>query len=99
MSSWVVPSVAAEIWNVAVETILSQIKSGQLPTRQEAGFLFVDIDPSPTLAAPSKPLSPLTYTTVTPAEIAALGESPDLSQWRLVRQSTSRVRRAPAIAA
>ena len=47
MSSWVVPSIAAELWHVSVETILVRMRSGALPSRTEGGFTFVDIAASP----------------------------------------------------
>ncbi len=46
MPCWVVPSVASEMWQVPVDQILSAIKSGELPTRQENGFTFVDVAPN-----------------------------------------------------
>jgi len=63
MPCWVVPAVASEIWNVAVEQILSAVRSGQIPCKHENGFTFVDVAPG---AAPAhfeaKPRpKPITY--------------------------------------
>jgi hypothetical protein len=66
MSCWAVPSVAAELWGCSVESVLQAIRNGDLRTRQEAGWTFVDVDPdgpssstevSPSVAATSKPLA------------------------------------------
>jgi len=53
MSCWVVPSVAAEIWGVSVDTILARINSGQIPTKTDLGRIFVDVAPhSPVFQTP-----------------------------------------------
>jgi hypothetical protein len=46
MPSWVVPSVAAELWGVSVEHVLAEVTAGRLPARREGELLFVDVDPS-----------------------------------------------------
>jgi len=70
MSCWVVPSVAAELWGCAVQSVLDAIHNGDIPTREENGWMFVDVAPnSPTLQTP-KALRPATY--VSDAELAAL---------------------------
>jgi hypothetical protein len=43
MSSWVAPTIAAEILNLPLADVLAMAKSGKLPSRQEDGFLFVDV--------------------------------------------------------
>jgi hypothetical protein len=54
MSCWVVPSVAAEIWGVSVDTILARINSGQIPTKTDLGRIFVDVAPnSPVFQTPN----------------------------------------------
>jgi hypothetical protein len=70
MSCWVVPSVAAELWGCPVQSVLDAIRGGDVPTREENGWMFVDVAPdSPTLQTP-KALRPATY--VSDAELAAL---------------------------
>ena len=66
MSCWVVPTVAAELWGVSVEHVIQCIRDGQLTSRSEAGFLFVDIAPE------TNTIKPPTYTVITPEEFAAL---------------------------
>ena len=66
MSCWVVPTVAAELWGVSVDHVLDCIRSGQLASRREAGFTFVDIAPEANINKPP------TYTIITPEEFAAL---------------------------
>ena len=43
MPSWVAPSVAAEIWGVSVDHILSGIANGSIPSFVDGQFLFVDM--------------------------------------------------------
>jgi hypothetical protein len=67
MSCWVVPSVAAEMWGVPVDAVLSKAQSGQVPTKSESGFLFIDVAPnSPSCAPPRhlRPPSPPTYVVI-----------------------------------
>ena len=72
MSCWVVPSVAAEIWGCAVQAVLDAIKSGDVPTREENGWLFVDVAPNSPMLQMPKPLRPATYEMLSQAELAAL---------------------------
>ncbi len=46
MPSWVVPSVAAELWGVTVEHVLSEVAAGRIISRTEGEFVFVDVDPN-----------------------------------------------------
>jgi hypothetical protein len=43
MSSWVAPSVAAEIWGVSVDHVLDGIANGSIPSHVDGQFLFVDM--------------------------------------------------------
>jgi hypothetical protein len=45
MSCWVVPSLAADIWHIPLEQLWRKIREGQIPTRQDEGFTFVDMAP------------------------------------------------------
>ncbi len=75
MSCWVVPSIAAEIWQMPLDDVLRRIRSGEIPSQIEEGFLVVDVAPnSPRLAPPRRPpeLRPPTFTAITREEIEAL---------------------------
>jgi hypothetical protein len=75
MSCWVVPSVAAELWGVPIELVLYKAYHGQVPSREENGFTFVDVAPDSPVYVPNRPElveEPQTWTTVTPEELAAL---------------------------
>jgi hypothetical protein len=107
MSCWVVPMVAAEMWGVPVEAVLQRAKSGEVPSKSENGFMFVDVAPeSPRCNAPSslRVPHPPTYTAVTGEEIAALTTGPEemvagsipVEDFRVARQLASRHRRPPA---
>ena len=64
MPCWVVPSVASEIWHVPVEQILQAVRGGQIPSKNENGFTFIDVAPNtPSIVAPSrsKPPAPIAY--------------------------------------
>jgi hypothetical protein len=53
MSVWVAPSIAAEYWNVPVDHVMSQIRSGAITSKIDTGFLVVDVRPdSPTMVVP-----------------------------------------------
>jgi hypothetical protein len=59
MPCWVVPSVASEIWHVPVEQILQAVRGGQIPSKSENGFTFIDVAPhAPCTVAPSRPKPP-----------------------------------------
>ena len=56
MSCWVAPTLAAEIWQISVELIMSRIAKGEIPVRDEDGFLFVDVAPyGPRVERPNRP--------------------------------------------
>jgi hypothetical protein len=96
MSCWVVPSVAADFWGVSVQSILDRIKDGQILSKRESGFTFVDVAPqSPTFEKSKSIPRPTTYTVVTPAEIEALA-GPIQDDWRMARSGATRLRKAPA---
>jgi len=72
MSCWVVPTIAAELWGVSIDHVLDCVRNGQLASRREAGFTFVDIAPDVAINKPP------TYTIITPEEFAALaGHAPE----------------------
>ncbi|WP_428937185.1 hypothetical protein [Fontivita pretiosa] len=79
MSCWVVPSVAAEIWGVSVDTILARINSGQLPTKNDLGRIFVDVAPhSPVFQTPNtrSTARPATFRLASPEPIEAATAHP-----------------------
>jgi hypothetical protein len=41
--SWVVPSIAAEVLGVSLDHVMSQIRAGALASREEFGFLWVEV--------------------------------------------------------
>lgn len=56
MSCWVVPSLAAEIWQIPLEHILRRIAAGEIGARVEEGFTFVDVAPNgPRIERPGLP--------------------------------------------
>lgn len=70
MPCWVVPSVVAELWNVPLEQIMSAVHSGQLRSKQENGFTFIDVAPTAHNAMPARPVErprPITYKVVRPS--------------------------------
>jgi hypothetical protein len=55
MPCWVAPTLAAEIWQISLELLMSRIASGEIPVRDEDGFLFVDVAPyGPRLERPNR---------------------------------------------
>src|SRR5438445_10419423 len=75
MPTWVVPSIAAEMWRVPLNDVLGQIQSGSIPAKVEKGFTFVDVDPhGGAPRARSKPPAqrPATYRGLTEQELEAL---------------------------
>ena len=75
MSCWVVPTIAAEIWGMPLSDLLRRIRDGEIPTKQDAGFTFVDVAPysnqieRPLLAPDERPA---TFAMLSDAEMAAL---------------------------
>lgn len=109
MSCWVVPQIAAELWNVPLQQILDRINAGQIPAKNDLGRMFVDVAPdSPKIEAPRslRPPPPPTFTLVNQEELAALGggeedeedQTIDLGDWREARETAERRRRPPLAA-
>lgn len=105
MSCWVVPTVAAELWGVPVDSILHRMGDGSIPSKHENGFTFIDVAPdSPVIEKPKalRPPPPPTYRVVTREEFRALvgdlmdeDEEDGVENWRLGRSEASRMRRPP----
>ncbi|CAN5405642.1 hypothetical protein BH10PLA1_BH10PLA1_00050 [soil metagenome] len=72
MASWVAPSIAAEIWQTSVTEIVRRACQGELQTKNEGGFLFVNVDPHPDPIDNS--VKPATFSLVTDEERSALFE-------------------------
>src|SRR5438552_15123907 len=73
MSCWVVPSVAAELWGCPMQAVRDAIRGGQLPTREENGWMFVDVAPdSPNVIGAPQPIRAATFDAISGAELAAL---------------------------
>ena len=105
MSCWVVPTIAAEIWGVSLEQVLSGMKAGSIPSKEELGRMFVDVAPtSPKIETPRSMRAPAppTYTTVTTEELEALtiedDHTLDLGDWREAREAAQKRRRPPIAA-
>jgi hypothetical protein len=106
MSCWVVPSVAAELWGCSVEKVMDAISSGSVPTKEEAGWTFIDVAPdSPKLITPKsvRPPTPDTFAIVSEAESMALAgagssgsdSTADMEgDWRKIRETVAESRRA-----
>ena len=56
MSSWVAPSVAAEMWGCSVDQVVAAAAEGTVVSMWDGDFLFVAADPS---GMPTK--KPLTF--------------------------------------
>ena len=78
MSCWVVPSLAAEIWQIPLHDLMKRIREGEIAVRVEDDFTFVDVAPhGPRIERPNLPPEqrPATWTVAnepTPAQDAAL---------------------------
>jgi hypothetical protein len=105
MSCWVVPTIAAELWGVPVQDVLEKINCGDIASKFESGFTFVDVAPhSPVIETP-RPLripTPPTFRVVTREEIIALvgeealqDDETERGDWRIGRSEAGRMRRPP----
>jgi hypothetical protein len=79
MSCWVVPTIAAEIWGVSVDHVLSQVRDGHLPHQLDEGFMFVDVfshggGGGCGVAKQVEPPPP-TFIVLSEAEVEALGKA------------------------
>ena len=72
MSSWVAPSVAAEIWGISIEQILAGVADGSFQSYVDGQFLFVDLEGR----GFSKPPRSVAAEIVTEQELAALTFQP-----------------------
>ena len=104
MSCWVVPTVAAELWGMSVEAILSRARSGEVPSKTENGFMFIDVAPDSDRCAPPKSIRPPTFTVNSESKVAAMRITNDiepearpvtLDDWRSGRALASRTRKPP----
>ena len=105
MSCWVVPSVAAELWGCTIDAVLNAMRNGNVPSKEDEGWTFVDVAPdSPKLATPKavRPPTPDTYSIVSHAEAVALAEPEQADEeremegdWRKIRGDVAALRRAP----
>ena len=85
MSCWVVPAIAAELWGVTVSHVLAGVRDGTVTSRQEHGFLFVDVAPaSHTYHRPRRPGEPPppTFVLVQPSEESTAPDEPVSFQTR-----------------
>ena len=99
MSCWVVPAIAAEFWGIPLDTVLQRVHAGQVASKHEEGFTFVDV-------LPGRPVHPPTYrhSPALPAgatddadELPSLDEaSENFTDWRSARLRSSLLRQRPA---
>jgi hypothetical protein len=96
MNSWVAPMLAAELWGTTVDDILQRIVAGQLRTREEGGFLFVDAN-AVRLRAEERPA---TYCEADELMLAASLEREDDRplNFRAMREQVGAVRMRPRAA-
>ena len=102
MSCWVAPSLAAELWHIPLEQVMRLIRDGKLPSREDQGFMFVDVAPAPPQPKPPALRRPEDRpTTFIPIDEDAVDDEPDatesqtLGDWRAARIKASRTRVAP----
>ena len=96
MASWVTTLVASEIWKMPVADIIARASRGELQTREEGSFTFVDIDSANIAEAPhTARLSPPTFSIVTREEEKALHESMSIAD---ARKLISQTRKRPVAA-
>jgi len=80
MASWVAPSIAAEMWQTSVQDIVRRACQGELQTKHEGGFLFVNVDRNTDGADPA--VKPTTFTLVSEEERLALFEPLEIATAR-----------------
>ncbi len=104
MSCWVVPSVAAELWGMAVGEVLNRIRTGSLSSKIEYGFTLVDVAPdSPKLMTMHSQPRPLTYKPAPGSvhEDAVEEENEEIEEgkldWRATRAAMGMRRRGPGM--
>ena len=96
MASWVSPSIAAEIWHMPVSDILARVDRGEIQSKTEGDFTFVNIDSSDTgnPKAPAR-LSPPTFSVLTEEEELALLDPVD---YQIARKVVGLTRKRPMAA-
>ena len=84
MPCWVAPTVAAELWGVTPGHVLGAIADGSLPSRQEYGFVLVDVAPEGTCPPPRRQgPPPPTYVAVSYDEPADQSDPVPVPEWAL----------------
>ena len=100
MSCWVVPSVAAEFWQVSIDHVLDQLRRNALPVRRENGFTFIDILPDPAATTPLPPdQRPQTFMPAPPAALISADQPAANCDWisrNRLRVQTASLRRSPS---
>ncbi len=95
MASWVAPSIAAEIWKMSVSEIQDRVKRGELASKEEGGFTFVNIGAADENSSTPARITPPTYSIVTREEELALHETMSITH---AREIISKSRRRPMAA-
>ncbi len=96
MASWVSPAIAADMWNMTVPEILARAHRGELQTKQEGPFTFVNIDSSieGNVETPAR-LTPPTFSVLTDEEVSSLLEP---IEYRNARKIVATTRKGPIAA-
>lgn len=99
MSCWVVPSVAAEYWNVPLEHVEREMHAGRLPCKLDQGFIFIDVAPnSPVFAPRLKTHRPPTYRLASGMDLNLFFDEDFRDDWRDLRARNSYLRQRPMAA-
>lgn len=101
MPCWVAPTLAAEIWQIPLDALMSRIASGEVPVRDEDGFLFVDVAPyGPRLERPNRAPQdrPATFTPITAGVVAEHPADPDDSPLMVSDEEAVALLPSPALA-
>ncbi|HWB52964.1 MAG TPA: hypothetical protein VG722_02185 [Tepidisphaeraceae bacterium] len=103
MSCWVVPSLAAEYLGISIEELYERLRIGALPSKDDSGFVFVDVAPGAPTIQMAEPRP--TFVDITAEELSALTDEEDVSDavpitsapgWVDAREFSCQLRRRPA---
>lgn len=99
MPTWVVPSIAADIWGVPVSQVLSRMQEGHIASRTEGGFTFVDMDPyglRPIPKASPRQTRPTTFRGLSEEELTALHpDSPPIKPVAVIKAPAGPIESPP----
>jgi|SoiMethySBSTD1v2_1073268.scaffolds.fasta_scaffold1618178_2 hypothetical protein len=97
MSCWVVPTIAADYWQVSLDYVLQGMRDGSIASKTEQGFTFVDVMPEPDLS--KRKVTPRTYVEALEVQESDFDELVSEEEEQIcfaeVRGNVTRLRRAP----